>query len=84
LPETTLVVVGAIAAIALGLLLVINGLIMLASPRVWFKLPEWFAAWGNLRPEKYSTGWGAVQVRLTGAVFVGMVLWVVYDMFLSH
>lgn len=80
-----MVIVGAIAAIALVLLLVINGSFMLASPRAWFKLPEWLAASrGPLTPEKHSSGWGALQVRLTGAVFLGTVVCVIYDKFFSH
>jgi hypothetical protein len=76
---------GRIMAIALGSLLVINGAFMLASPRAWFKLPAWLAASrGPLTPEKYSSGWGAVQVRLAGAVFLGTVIWVIYDMFFSR
>jgi hypothetical protein len=85
LPEVTVVIVGAIAAIALASLLVINGAFMLASPRAWFELPDWLAATrGPLTREKYSSGWGAVQVRLTGAAFLGTVVWVIYDKFLSH
>jgi len=34
--------------------------------------------------EKYSSGWGAVHVRLTGAVILAAIAWVIYDMFLRR
>jgi hypothetical protein len=77
-------ILGSIFGIALGLLLVINGGFMLASPRAWFKLPAWIASWGSQTPQKYSSGWGAVQVRLAGAVFLGVVIWVIWGMFSSR
>lgn len=73
-----------IAAIALGLLVVTNGAFMLVSPSAWFKLPEWFAPRStHITPEKYACGW-ALELRLVGVVFLGMPIWVVYDMFFSR
>jgi hypothetical protein len=77
-------ILGSIIAIAVGLLLVINGAFMLISPRAWFKLPDWLGSRAALAPEKYSSGWGAVELRLTGAVFLGVVIWVIYDNFFSR
>jgi len=73
-----------IAAIYLALLLIINGSFMLVSPRTWFRLPTWLSARGSLTEEKYSTGWGALEVRLTGAAFLAVVVWVIYRMILGH
>jgi hypothetical protein len=64
-----------IAVIAIGA----NGLIMLISPRVWFNLPFWIRASGGLSKEKYGSGWGAIQIRLLGAIFLGIVLWFLYS-----
>ena len=73
-----------IMAIALGLLFVTNGAFMLVSPIAWFKLPEWFAPRSaHITPEKYACGW-ALELRLVGLVFLGMPIWVVYDMFFSR
>ncbi len=68
--------------IVAGLVLVsffVNGLYMLISPRDWFRLPGWFRASGSMRKEKYSSGWGAIQVRVTGLIFAAFVVWIVYD-----
>jgi hypothetical protein len=50
----------------------LNALTMVISPRHWFLLPEWIQGSGSLRlrREKYSSGWGAFQVRLLGAIFL--------------
>jgi len=63
----------------LVVLAVVNGAFMLASPRAWYRLPRWMGLQGSLTEEKYSTGWGALQVRLTGAVFLAVIAWAVYD-----
>jgi hypothetical protein len=55
--------------------LIFNGLFMLVSPRAWFALPEWAGFRGKLSAEKYSRGWGALQVRITGAMLLGLLLW---------
>ena len=56
-----------------------NGLLMAASPRVWFRLPTWIGVHGRFTKEKYSSGPVSIGVRLLGAVFVAVVSWVVYD-----
>ena len=48
---------------------------MLLSPRRWFDLPEWLSAKGTLTRERYSKGIGAVQIRLLGAAFLALILW---------
>ena len=78
------VVILRIGAIALGLLVVTNGAFMLVSPSAWFMLPGWFAPRSaHITPEKYACGW-ALELRLVGLVFLGMPIWVVYDMFRSR
>jgi hypothetical protein len=67
----------AIAILAIGA----NGIFMLISPKVWFRLPFWIRASGSLSKEKYESGWGATQIRLLGAVFVGIVAWFLYSAF---
>jgi hypothetical protein len=56
-----------------------NGLVMLISPRMWFRLPFWMRASGSLRKEKYGSGWGAIEIRIVGAVALGVVIWFVYS-----
>ena len=61
-----------------------NAAFMLISPSMWFRLPDWIRAQGSLTEKKYGTGWGAVQVRVTGAMGLAVILWVLYDVFLRH
>jgi hypothetical protein len=57
----------------------VNATYMLVSPRAWFRLPEWIGARGTMTEAKYGTGFGAVQVRLAGAVLLGVLAWVIFD-----
>jgi len=70
----------------LGVGLLVNALFMLISPRAWFRLPDWFPTRSSsMTEEKYGSGWGAVQVRLTGALLLAVILYVLYDsMFGGH
>jgi|HubBroStandDraft_1064217.scaffolds.fasta_scaffold445331_2 hypothetical protein len=66
-------------------LFLFNGLVMLISPRAWLELPEWFPTSGYMRMRKaiYSAGWGALQVRILGLLFLGCVFGMFFLMF-SH
>jgi hypothetical protein len=66
-----------------GLVLTINALYMLISPRAWFRLPEFLRLNGSLT-EKYAKGLGADQVRLLGAIFLAVIGWALYDSFWTH
>jgi hypothetical protein len=63
---------------AVVFLLVVNALFMLASPRAWFKLPDWLRAQGTLTEKNYGTGWGALELRVGGAVTLASIGWVIY------
>jgi len=58
---------------------VFNGLVMLVSPRAWFRLPSWLGFQGSLTEAKYGSGWGAIQVRLLGAIFLAVPLGLLYN-----
>ncbi len=64
--------------ILLGLMMMVNATFMLVSPRLWFGLPSWLRAYGSLTRRKYSSGWGAIQVRLTGGAILAIIGWAVY------
>jgi hypothetical protein len=71
-------------ALLAGVIFVINAAYMLVSPRAWFALPSWLRATGSLPQGRYTSGWGAVQVRIGGAVFLAGLVWVLYDVYLSR
>lgn len=77
-------IVGLCIAIAVGLIMTINAAFMLASPRSWFRLPDWLRAQGSLIEDKYVGGWGAIQIRLTGALVLAAIAWVLCDMLLKR
>ena len=72
-------IIGWCCAILVVLLLTINAAYMLVSPRAWFRLPGWLRKEGSLTENKYATGWGAIQVRLTGAGMLTAIAYVLYD-----
>jgi hypothetical protein len=61
-----------------------NAVLMLISPRLWFRIPQWIRLSGSLTAEKFSSGSGAIQVRLLGAAFLGMLLWFMHGCLSSH
>jgi hypothetical protein len=72
------------SAVALTFVLfAINTVCMLISPRAWFRLPGWLRAQGTLTPERYADGWGAIQVRITGALLLGLLIWGIFELFHS-
>jgi len=77
-------IVGWCIAVLVGLLMTINAAFMLASPRTWFRLPGWLRAQGSLTEDKYASGCGAIQVRVTGAIILVAIAWVLYDMLLRR
>lgn len=70
-------------AVCVGVVVVFNSVYMLVSPKAWFRLPGWIRAAGTLTEDKFSVGWGAVQVRIAGALFLAIVGWVLYDLILK-
>jgi hypothetical protein len=50
--------------------ILLNAVYMLASPKAWFSLPKWLKLQGVLTIERYGAGWGALQVRVLGAIFI--------------
>jgi hypothetical protein len=72
-------IVGAVCAGAGILLMFVNGVVMLISPRTFFSLPTWLRAQGTLTEERYSSGPGAIQLRILGAVLTGGISWLVYE-----
>jgi hypothetical protein len=72
---TISIVVGSVMAISAGF--------MLLSPRKWFRLPPWLKAQGSLVEQNYETGWGSMQLRITGALILTAIGWVIYDLLVN-
>lgn len=60
----------------------INGVLMMISPRLWFRLPRWAHANARFTVRDAESLGGALQIRLLGAVFVAFVLLLVVDLLL--
>jgi len=74
-----------VAFFAVTLILVlVNGLAMPISPRRFFSLPSWVRAQGSLTRERYTSGWGGLQLRILGGVFVAGVVWFALALFGFH
>ena len=72
------IILGWSLIVVLGAVMFVNAIFMLVSPRTWFRLPSWIGVRGTLTEEKYSSGWGGIQVRSAGAISLGFIAWVLY------
>lgn len=68
-------VIGMVCFIVTVVAVVSNATLMLISPRIWFRIPHWARLSGSLSETKYSSGWGAVQMRVLGACFLAIMIW---------
>jgi hypothetical protein len=60
---------------------VVNGSVMLVSPKAWFRMPNWICVRGSMIEARYGSGRGAIQVRTLGAVMVAVPIWITCDYF---
>ena len=68
-------VIGVICLIVTVVAVVSNATLMIVSPRMWFRAPHWVRLSGSLNETKYSSGWGAIQIRILGACFLAIMIW---------
>jgi len=67
----------------MGVMLAVNGVFMLISPKAWLRLPKWVrAAPKSMTEAKYGSGLGAFQIRMAGGIWLGAIIWFLYDFFL--
>ena len=59
---------------------VVNGLVMVISPRRWFELPRWLGMWGSL-PKEISTTPASVGIRIAGGIFIAVAGFLAYELF---
>jgi hypothetical protein len=71
-------VLGWSIAALVGAVIAVNASFMLASPKAWFRLPSSILAKGTLTEKKFASGWGAMEVRIVGAIMLGTIGWVLY------
>jgi hypothetical protein len=78
--QMTLHMIGWLVAILVALMFLVNGAFMFMSPQVWFKLPSWLAPkGGHMTRKRIESVWGDLEVRVCGAIFLGVPIWVVYN-----
>jgi hypothetical protein len=68
-----------VIAIIVAVIMSINAIFMLISPRAWFQLPNWLRAQGVLTQDKYGTGLRALQIRVIGGIILFLVAGISYD-----
>jgi uncharacterized membrane protein len=80
--STKLQAVGCYYVVTILAVMVVNGALMLASPRTWARLPRWLRAEG-LPGERIPPAWAAIQIQATGATILAAIGWVLYETLLS-
>lgn len=62
--------------------LFLNGMVMLLSPSLWFRLPRYLALRGAVEQPRYkSTPFGRFQIRVLGLVFAIFTAWALLSFF---
>ncbi len=64
----------------IGVYVFFNATVMLISPKLWFRLPSWFAIRGTMTERKYGNRRGYGQVRILGAIFFAAIVWMIYSL----
>jgi hypothetical protein len=72
--------IGWLAALLVGLMFTFNGIVMLVSPKMWFRLPSWLAGRGTMTELKYGNRNGYLQVRALGAILIAAVAYVLISL----
>jgi cytochrome b len=49
-------------------MMLLNGILMLASPRMWFRLPSWVRANGRFKEEDCNRRSQSLSIRALGAI----------------
>ncbi len=66
--------IGVFFFVATMIAILVNGTLMLLSPNLWFRMPQWIRL-SNLPESKFKDGWGGIQIRLLGAIFLAVIAW---------
>ncbi len=60
------------------LLVMVNAVYMLLSPKAWFALPKWLGLHGVVTPERYGDRGGAIMIRMLGALTIAALFWIAW------
>ena len=65
-------ILGIIGVVIVAGVLALNSVVMIISPRAWFRLPTWIGGQGGLSEEKYARGFGAARSEDCWTVYIGL------------
>jgi hypothetical protein len=68
----------------LMLVISLNAFYKLFLPQAWFRLPPWIRATGTLKVRNYATAGRTIGLRFTGAVFLAVIGWIIFDLLVKH
>lgn len=69
---------GITCAAATVLIILVHGVIMMVSPQRWRALPRWFNMAQSFRGTQPLDRQERLQIRLLGALFTGLLIWMMY------
>jgi len=73
-----------VAFVVTAAIILINAFYMVISPKAWFALPRWLGLRGVMTPERYGNRWGALQVRVLGAIVIVVAAWIAIELGRYH
>ena len=62
-------------------MMLINGIVMLASPRMWFRLPSWIRANGRFKEEDCNNCAQSLAIRALGGIALVLAIVFVFVIF---
>jgi len=71
--QATWVLVAIVAVI-----MAVNAIVMLVSPRAWSKLPNWIRAQGFWFEARCADGGGSIEARVTATILLAILLLLLY------
>lgn len=75
---------GTICMVVTVVVVLLNGALMTASPRLWFRLPAWVRCSGSLDKAKFTQGKGAAAIRILGLCFLALMAWFFHGVVTGH
>ena len=59
-------------------IMAVNAIVMLVSPKTWARLPNWIRAQGFWFEAKCATGGGSIEARVTGTILLAIIFLLLY------
>jgi len=71
-------IIGIVFLLFTSVAVISNASLMLISPKTWLRLPVWMKLTANFTERTHGTQSGQLKIRLLGAFFLSVMLWMLH------